>query len=281
MALITPPFSFADVTDNLTGTPDTGSAPGTGVVSGASSNSDGTPVTLLSALAHDVHYLQIGIGRGAINSNATNYLLDILVDPAGGTSWSDLISDIACGFLAAPAAGGASLAMTLFFPIWIPAGASIGAQGRCSIGALTKQVFITAYGNPSRPDMWWCGQGVETLGVTPASSVGTTITPGASGGAGTYTDIGASTYRYGAVQFSIQGPDNAATAKGGYWNIGIGSARLPGSPTIYTSMSTAETLGYCNNAPIWCDVPAGTTFQIAGTLSGTAEDYNGAVYGVY
>lgn len=276
------PLAFARCTDNLTGTPPTTSV-GLSLTSGAGANGDGTAGALLSALAHDVHLLVIGISNGASNTLATNALLDILKDPAGGTSWASMIDDLVCGFAATATQGTISLSQYFFFPLFIPAGTSLGAQVRCSNGSNNKRVAVWAYGEPNRPDMWWCGQGVESLGINAASSTGTTITPGASGAAGTYTNVGGTTsHRYGAVQFAIQGPDSNATAKGGYWNIGTGSARLPGSPTVFTSMSTSESMargGMC--MPIFCDIPAGTQLQLAGTLDGAAEDYNGAIYGVY
>jgi len=281
MALITPPLAFAYCTDNLTGTP-AAATPGTAVTAGGSANTDGTAVTLLSALGHDAHFICITLNGGAGSSTATDALLDILVDPAGGTSFSELISDLACGYTASSVAGTGAPMARWFFPLWIAAGTTIGAQVRSAAAGITKRVICTVYGEPSRPDMWWCGQGVETLGANPATSKGTTITPGSSGAAGTYTNVGGpTTYRYGAVQLSLQGPDATATARGGYWNIGADSARLPGSPTLYTSMNTSEQLAFANGMPIWCDIPAGKQLQVAGTLSGTTENYNACLHGVY
>lgn len=139
-----------------------------------------------------------------------------------------------------------------------------------------------AYGNPSRPEMWWCGRKVESLGINAAASEGTEVTPGNSGADGTWTTIGTSTQRYGAIQCGIQGPDGSSQALGYYWDVGISSTVFAPAPRIFRSVSTSErgpNVG--QGQPIWCDVPASTTWQMRATCSGTAEIYNSAIYGVY
>lgn len=282
MGLLVPPWYFNDCSDNLTGTPVSGT-PGTGIAAGTSS-SDGTSTAVLTALAHDVHFLVVALGGyGAAGVNA-NTLFDVLVDPAGGTSWTAFINDLVCGMTPPPATTNAGIQVYYYFPVFIKSGTSVGGRARQSgTGAVANpRVMMWAFGNPSRPDAWWCGSGVETLGAVPTSSQGTTITPGASGVAGTWTTIGTSTHPYGALQFGIQGPDGTATAKGGYWELGISSLVFPAAQTLYTAVNTAESNARTGTVvPIWCDIPSNTTFQMRGTLSGAAENYNGAVYGVY
>lgn len=55
---------FANQVDNLTGTPPTTTV-GANFTAGAN-NADGTSVSVLSALAFDVHYLVVGIGGVSI-----------------------------------------------------------------------------------------------------------------------------------------------------------------------------------------------------------------------
>lgn len=283
MSLILQPFKFCNSVDNLVGTPS-----GTGVFgtnfTANSSNSDGTAVTVLSALAFDVHQLVIAIGGISLASANSNCLLDVLVDPAGGTSWSPLIDDLVCGMT--PIVGTASGPGNIYaFPIFIKAGSSIGVRARTAhtTNITTGRIVMWAYGNPSRPDMWWCGQKVESLGINAGSSKGTNVTPGNSGTYGSWATIGTSSARYGAVQFQMNGTDGSAVALGYYFQLGVGSTKLPGSPTIARTLTTSEVGALTGPGnPIWCDVPASTPWQIRATCSSTgAEVWNGAVYGVY
>lgn len=282
MSLILPPFGFAHTTSSLSGTPPAVLI-GTNFTAGAN-NADGTPVEVIADLTHDVHYLVVAIGGVNLSTGNGQGLLDILVDRAGGTSWASWIDDLVCGFTDTPVAGTTGLELYYHFPIWLPAGSSIAVQARTrhTANITTGCVVMHAYGNPSRPDMWWCGQGVESLGINATTSQGTVVTPGNSGAWGSWATIGTSTARYGAVQWATNGSDNSATAIGYYWQLGIGSAQLPGSQTGYTSNSTGEIAARTGFAqPIWCDVPSGTDWQVRGTASGTAEVHNAAVYGVY
>jgi hypothetical protein len=131
--------------------------------------------------------------------------------------------------------------------------------------------------------MWWCGSKVESLGINAGSSKGTDITPGSSTGTLTFTDVGSTTSgRYGAIQFGQNGSDSSASAIGYYAQIGIGGARVPGTPTFYWANSTAETSGRTGfGQPIWCDIPEGTQLQVGACASGTAEVHDVALYGVF
>jgi hypothetical protein len=283
VSLILPPFYFADETDNLVGSvPQI--VPGTAFTFGAN-NADGAAVEVIPALEHDVHYLVVSIAGSHTTGANTQALLDVLVDPAGGSSWSELISDLVCGMLIA-IANSVSYQANFHFPLYIKAGSSIGVRARTAHSAdvTTGTCVIWAYGNPSRPDAWWCGQKVESLGINPASSQGTDVTPGTSSSFGSWTDIGSTTSaRYGAIQFGVNGSDGTAANAGYYWQIGCGSNKLPGSPTIHRNMSTNE-VGSQTGVwmPIFADIAAGTQMQArAACNAATTEVFNMAIYGVY
>jgi hypothetical protein len=281
--LILPPFAFANCTDNFSGSTPTNSNSGTAVTAAAGANADGTAASLIAAVPHDIHYLVVGIGCVTAQSTTdTAALIDILVDPAGGTTWEACIDDLVCGFQAAMAA---TLGYNHFyhFPIWIPSGTSLGAQVRCATGSVSFRVGVWAYGNPSRPDLWWCGSKVESLGITAASSKGTDITPGSSTATFSWTNVGATTSgRYGAIQFAQNGSDNNSTAIGYHAQIGVGSARVPGTPTfVWYNGTTEASVRHGHRGPIWCDIPEGTQLQVGACASGTAEVHDVALYGVY
>lgn len=283
MSLILPPWGFANGVSNLTGTPPANN-PGASFTANAN-NADSTPVEILSDLAFDCHYLIVGMnGISGSNANA-QCLLDILTDPAGGTSYGSFIDDLVCGHQ--PNAAGAvavGIGQWYHFPIYIPAGSAIAVQARTrhtsNLG--TGKIVMYAFGNPSRPESWWCGHKVESLGINAATSQGTDVTPGNSGADGSWTTIGTSTRRYGAVQYGVNGSDQSAAALGYYWEIGFGSTALPGAPKSFRCNGSTEfgvTVGI--GQPIFCDVAASTAWQLRATCSGTAEVWNAAVYGVY
>ena len=284
MSLIIEPWAFANYTDNLPAVP--ANLYGTAVTPGVS-NADGTAVTLLSALAFDVHYLVVGFAGFQINTAAAYSLADILIDPAGGTAWKSFIDDLTCGF----SGGLTSLVdytQMYHFPVYIKAGSSVGCQVRTSHtvapGAGTSRVVAYAYGNPSRPDMWWCGSDVETLGVTAATSTATSVTPGNTGAFGNWATIGTSTARYGAIELGLNGTDATAATLQYYFQVGRNNVQIPGVPTDSTFVTNLEQSFYSKCfGPNWCDIPQGTAIQVRATCSGTAEVFAGgaAIYGVY
>jgi hypothetical protein len=282
MALITSPFAFANSVDTLTGTPPA-VVPGITFTTG-SANTDGTAVTVLSALAFDVHYLVIGIAGTAVTGGVDcSTLIDILVDPAGGTSWSSFIDDLSAGFLATMS-GTNSWPGYFHFPVYVAAGSSIGLRARSNNGSLsTGKVIAWAYGNPNRPDMWWCGQKVETVGVTPTTSKGTNVTPGASGTYGSWTTIGvATTGRWGAYQIGVNGSDSAPSSGSTFWQIGANSTQLAGTQTIGRGIGSTALGCMVMPGPCWCDIPEGTTLQLRATFDNAAvETITASIYGVY
>jgi hypothetical protein len=274
-----PAFQFE--VDNLTGTP-VATTPGTSLGSGAS-NADGTAVSVLGALSEDIQYLIVGVaGLGVTTTEDNSCLLDILTDPAGGTSWGSFIDDIG---VSRPSQTAVAITMHTWFhfPVSVLAGTSVGARCRKNgATASTGRIIMFAFGQPRRPEMWWCGQGVETLGAVAASSKGTSFTPGNTGANGTFATIGTSTRRYGAIQLGICSSDSSALAVAYHVQIGVSSAVLPGTPTYHVQMSTAELM--VQNAyggPIFVDIPTGTVLQVRGTCSGTAEALTATLHGVY
>jgi hypothetical protein len=275
-----PCFQFC--VDPFTGTP-VATTPGTSIGSGAS-NADGTAVTLLSALAQDIQYLVVGVaGLGVTTAEDNSCLLDVLVDPSGGTSWASLIDDIGCGSRPAQTAVAITMHTWFHFPLFVKAGSSIGARCRKNgATASTGRVMAIGFGQPKRPDLWWCGQGVETLGNVAGTSKGTAVTAGNSGALGSYTTIGTSTKRYGAIQLGVNSSDNTALAVAYHFWLAVNSAKLIGAPAWHVQMSTAEVLAQNSyGGPVWCDIPSGATIQAVGTCSGTAEALTLTTHGVF
>jgi hypothetical protein len=175
-------------------------------------DSDGTAVDLFgAALAHDVEYLRLAISATVPAASINDILLTVLVDPAGGTTWSVLIPFLIVGALGDVSTSGAAPAAPAGhydFPIWIPAGATIGVQARTAhTVAQSLKVAAFAHGGNRNPASWWCGQRVTAIGITEAESTGTQHTADASGSFSTWTDLGSTlTADCGALQFGVNGP---------------------------------------------------------------------------
>ena len=282
MALMLPTFRFARFVDNATTTATVATVDNTGTAGNTeSANVDSAPVTMISALSFDAHLLELAFHQQS-GSSDNNGLVDILVDPAGGTSWSELISDIALSYhpYATTSSG---LTYWLRFPLFIRAGASLGFRHRAASSLLDATAVVRCYGEPSRPELWWCGQKVETLGAAqPSVSKGTNVTPGNSNAWGSWTNIGTSTRRYGALVLGINGTDASILNTQYFFQIGAGGAQLPGTPQYMVAAGGSGLMQYITPAvPVWCDEPSGTTFQVRGMCAGTAEIFNFTLHGVY
>lgn len=284
MSLILPMFSFGRCTSNLdSGTPPAATV-GTNFTAGLN-DTDGTAVTVLSALDHDVHFLVIEIGGISVSTGNGNALADILVDPAGGTSWTALIEYLMCGFTSIPTAGTIGLNQRYAFPIFIKAGTSIGIRSRTAHTAniTSGRVVMWAYGEPSRPDMWWCGQAVQRMNIEQSVSASAiNVTPGNAvfgswASSGTILDR-----KYRALQFALGGSDSSAVAIGCYWEIGLNSTKIPGTPTFYTSMATTEVMARVGfGVPIFVNLPESGQLQCRGIANAAAEAYSFGFWGVY
>jgi hypothetical protein len=267
---------------NISGTPGTVS-PGTAVAAGTD-DADGSVVTLIAELDRDVEYIRLSISDfilfGGIDCST---LLDILYDPAGGTSWQSLIDDLIAGALAYNASSVILPTRSYDFPIWIPAGSSIGARARCAHTAtVTGRVVIQVFGGNESPASWWCGQSVTAVGVDPDDSGGTAHTAGNSGSFSDWADLGTAIARdVGALQYAVGNEgDTSATAASYRFEFGVSSVRI--GPEIMAFMnSTADSVCQWGQGVTFVSLPAGTQLQVRGTSSTTAVPVDVAAYAVH
>lgn len=158
---------------------------GTSVSSHATNaNQKGTPVSLISgaSVTEDCYGVIIKFNGGVSNGSSRRFLCDLLIDPAGGTSWSVLINNLyllAAGFGFSPTC--------FYFPVYIKAGTSIGMQIQGSVANVAQRVGVRLLAKPSHPELVKCGSYVDTFGAVTASTEGTAITPGSNGAWGAYT----------------------------------------------------------------------------------------------
>lgn len=153
-----------------------------------------TYATLVSAanIPHDVYAIYLNFNNNASSATIRNTLVNIGVDNAGGTNFQTVIPELMCGG-ASPLSIGAG-GIWYYFPLYIPAGSSIGIQA----GSTVATAFSTAiwlYGKPRRPEAIRAGSYVTAFGTTLGTSWrGTNVTPGTTAD-GTLTQIGATTTR--------------------------------------------------------------------------------------
>lgn len=281
MGLITKPPSWGHCTTNISGTPSNTTMTNTAVTAGAS-NANGTAVSLLAAVDHDIEFLVISAYNFQLTASNGSTMLDILIDPAGGSSWASapLISNLLAGCTINSSNG--AMPMVYFFPIWVKSGTSIGCQARTAhtVGIAGK-ISIYAFGGNANPGSWWCGSSVEGIGTSAGTSQGTNHTAGNSGAFSAWTNLGSPLSKpCGALQYGIQGTntDTTTTAAGYHFEFGVGSTRV--GPTLYRSTNTTEAGAQAIAGPIFSALPAGTQFQVRGTCSGTAEAIDVAIYAV-
>lgn len=248
-----------------TGTSNLGVAVPAGDTVSYVANTDGNPVTVLSALSHDCEYMIVHVNNSRATSADSSMLMDILVDYAGGTSWTELIADLLVGF-ADMTQGGTPSPREYHFPIWLPAGTSIGARARCAHTALiTPRVVMQVGGGNANPESWWCGQKVATVGTfTAASSVGQTHTPGISGAFSSWTSLGSTLANAaGAVQWAAQGFGSLFNGNGTYrWQFGVGSNQV--GPELLQTITSTSRVGTIPRAPVFYSFPAGAQLQVRG-----------------
>ncbi len=119
MALLPSMLSRFNFTyDNFGANP--GATPGTSVVPGVT-NAEGswTQVASSANIAQNIYAFYLRISDGATAATIKDHLLDVGVDPAGGTSYTAVISNIVCGSSGPITAAGG---FEFIFPLFIKSG---------------------------------------------------------------------------------------------------------------------------------------------------------------
>lgn len=135
----------------------------------------------------DVFGMIVGVNNGAVGASAKDTLVTIGADPAGGTSYSDLIPH-----LIVPSSGGYLLTggIRYFFPLRVKSGTTLGAKATVNNATVgTVRVWVTLLCRPSRPDLVRVGSFVRAFGAVTATSKGTDVTVGDT--VGSWVQLGA------------------------------------------------------------------------------------------
>lgn len=258
--------------------------PGTSIVPGAS-NAEGSWTAIASSgnISEDIYGFYIQVFGGATAANAKNHLLDIGVDPAGGTSYVAIISNLVCGASPALTVAGAR---EFFFPMFIKAGSAVAVRIQGSNAtAGTVRVCAQFYGKPSAGHLLPVGSYSETIG-TITNSNGVSFTPG-NAADGSWVDLGVTAKPLWWWQLGYQIDNGTITAEYTYIELAFGDAS--NKHTIFKTMhggTTGETCGLATQTPMlslaaYCPVKAGEHLYVRGRCNNAPDTgYNAVAVGI-
>ncbi len=273
--------SFGYLTGNVLGVRPAASM-GTSVTVGTS-NSYGSYVEVLAAasLTRDCYGILLNFNNGFITTQSRDTIVTIGVDPAGGTAWVDTIHH-----LLAVGAGDFTSALGghwYYFPLFIPAGASIAAKASVNnANAGTINCCVWLYGAPKNLAGLVYGQGVETVGINTAISAGASVTPGTTL-EGSWTLLGTTTKKWKFVQHGV-GIDDASNNSGSLYaaDLAAGNGPILDLDRWIRASGNQENWSSSLRSHLFCDLPAGETIYGRMQCSGALDSgISMAAYGVY
>ena len=272
---------YAFTYDNWGASPS--AAPGTAVTPGAT-NAEGawTQVASSANIAQDCFWIGLNVSGGTTASNSKMHLLDIGVDPAGGTSYTAVISNLACGNSGTVTGN----PRNYFFPYFIKSGSSVAIRIQGSNAtAGTVRILAKFYGQPTHPQNAPVGSIAQTFG-TITNSNGESFTPG-NAADGTWVSMGTATTALWWWQLGAQIDNGTQSAHYTYVDVGVGD--VTNKKTIlrqFVMSNTSELNGDIvpsNSAFADCfwPVPAGATIYVRGrNNTAPVTGYNATVIGI-
>jgi hypothetical protein len=259
-------------------------SPGTSVTPGAT-NAEGSATVIATGanIASDCYWLLLAIHGGNTTATSKMHLIDIGVDPAGGTSYQWLVQNLQCGSSSAFQAG----AIWIPVPLFIKTGGQVAVRIQGLSGTAGTVIVLAKFlGKPTRPELCQHLTKSETLG-TIASSCGTAVTPGTSAAEGAWTSIGTTGFQWRFAIPTLQMNDTSTAAATVFMDVAYGDASnkvmiaenlpvcLPGTAEVAQSNLLALI------AEGWCDIPSGATIYVRlSTSIATAETCNVLVTGL-
>jgi len=256
-----------------------------GVAITPGNNTYGTYAQIIagSAVTDDVWGLWININGNAVSGVARDSIAKIGVDPTGGTSYTDMIVDLACscaGAISALQGGG----IWYYFPLSIKAGSSIGCAvsvNNATVG--TCNALCQLFCRPRGPIMPRVGSFVRTFGSTLASSSGTAITPNGAGAKSAYIQLGSATVEtlwYWQIGVCI---NNATMSNAGAaWDLSLGTSvnKVPVIVDQMVLMSATENVSYTSQGAEVFSAAGDLVFVRAGSGNTAPTGISAIAYGV-
>lgn len=252
--------------------------PWTGVPSNATTLLDGAVTELVSSAnnTQDSWGFEVAIAATGNAATASEAALDLLI---GGATDDVLVSALLCGNATAAASG----VVRYFFPVHIPADLRIAAVLASVRTSITARVGIWLYGGGVPP--FRVGRKVTTYGTQINNARGQAVTPTASGGAASVTQMTSSSsddHFYFLPGFQISTDTTITPA--GWMNVGIGIGAATeqrigtwwyGKDTNENAMSMLPAIG------AFAHVPSATRLSLLVSNSGANDAaHDGLIYAV-
>jgi hypothetical protein len=251
---------------------------GTAVTTGAAAGTKGAVAELIASTTFDVYWVVIGAHLYGAAAVASEGCLDIMIGSAGNEDV--LIPDLLMGYCGGFAQAGKS-AKWWNFPLYVPAGSRLSAR---AAGARVSTAFrVLIYLRGGGLPLFRIGSKVTTYGVTVPN--GTTVTPGASGVEGAWTQIVAATSMdHFAVlpSYQIQA-DTTANNRVLQADIGIGAAAAEDEIGSWWFNTDGNELmdGPNPSLATFQDIPSGTRLTMRASNSGVNDaGYGGAIHAI-
>jgi hypothetical protein len=205
----------------------------------------------------------------------------LAVDPAGGTSYTDLISNVPCG-PASDIAGSQFRAPVYLLPLKIRAGSTVAVRAATVKGSdANGLVQFMTWGAPSRPEMVASGGICETLGYT-TGVLGTAISCAANPNgrtAGAWTQLGTTTFAWIGMTIGAAVASSTVTAEH-YWieiGHGDGTTCTPVAKITLLVGNNESSHRFPDFIPLQSVIPAGATVYARIRGSATSPVNQGAV----
>lgn len=236
-----------------------------------------------SDLAYDCYGVLIAINNNFASAAGRNTMLNVGVDLAGGTSFTSVIPDLICGSVDSYIAGGRSgNGAWYYFPLFIPAVASVGvqAQGTVATAFYCGMMFLH---KPLDPSHLRLGSFAEAIGYGTRPN-GTSITPGTTS-EGAWTSLGTTTKKLWWWQLGMQIPSADTTWGGGAMHVDLAVGDASNKDVIIQDMAInfSASEGLMNTNPfvgVERAVPASSTIYARAQFSGTLDTYYICAYGL-
>jgi hypothetical protein len=254
--------------------------PGVAVTPAAGSKGNYAVLASSANLLQDVYGMSLWVHSGNTTGTVRDILLDIGIDPAGGTTYAQQggINNIFVPQCALSIEGGRAF----YFPIFIESGSSIGARAQAS-DTSTVTVVANFYGQPSHPELVQAGSYSETVGVS--GNGGTPLAIGLTGGDTAWTSIGSTTRDCWHWTLAAGHNVNTTTARVHFVSLAYGSATAPIyiiRNQVHYAPGTAEKSGNFLSpyAASIHPVPSGSALYVKALSSGTSGTMEAVAVGI-
>lgn len=268
-----PPAYHREVQNNLSATPQLSLGPN--VTASAVAHTKGTWSQLLASTNFETEWAVVVLAGTSEGVTNTSSLVDIGVGAA--LSEQVVLPDLMGGW----ASTGVSTALRMFSgPVYIPKGLRIAARAQSVEASKTIPTAIWLYGGARHRAISTFSR-CDPIGISAATSNGTSVTAGSTGVYGAWTNVGLATARpYKALWFALQGTLTIHTLLYYHFQVGFNSTPI-GSEFWAATTTNEQVAGPVPPEPIYHAIPTGTQLQVRGKCSGTAEALSVGLYGLY